>query len=392
MAATAAGTAHELDTSDLDRHIGVPFIDRVLKDPVTTGDFRRWAQAHDNPNPLHYDDDWAARSRFGGIVPAQSFLVATGDGHGAAPARQGNIPGTHLLFGGDEWWFHGPRVRAGDRMSVECMFVDYKVRDTRFSGPTAICRGDSTYVNQDGEYVGKQRSTVIRYLPEVARERMSKEPPREPEWTDEKLEALTAQRMRYITDLRSNTERRFEDVQVGDQLTPRPLGPHSVASFAAEYRARPAAVWGASRYVGRRGRHSGDGAGWIPEMNWDLDRAQVDPLAVDGLYEGPSRGHVLVRYAKTIGLARPYGYGSSMGTYLLDFVGNWAGHRAHVAHSDSRYHSPVYAGDVHTISGEVIGKQEHGFYADREVQVRVLMVSQDGEKVAAGEMSVAWEA
>ena len=41
---------------------------------------------------------------------------------------------------------------------------------------------------------------------------------------------------------------------------------------------------------------------------------------------------------------------------------------------------------------EEIGKQERGFYADREVQVRVLMANQDGEKVAAGEMSVAWEA
>jgi acyl dehydratase len=382
----------ELDTSELDAHVGVPFIDRALKDPVTIGDFRRWAQAHDNPNPLHFDDDWAARTVFGGIVPAQSFLVATGDGHGAAPARQGNIPGSHLLFGGDEWWFYGPRVQAGDRMSVECMFVDYKVRDTRFAGPAAICRGDSTYVNQRGEYVGKQRSTVIRYLPEVARQRMSSETPPEPEWTDARLAELTAQRMAYIADLRANPERRWADIAVGDRLQPRPLGPHSIAGFAAEYRARPAAVWGASRYVGRRGRHSGDGAGWIPEMNWDLDRAQVDPAAVDGLYEGPSRGHVQVRYAKTIGLPRPYGYGSSMGTYLLDFVGNWAGHRAHVAHSDARYFAPVYAGDAHTIAGEVIDKRERGFYADREVHVRMSMTSQDGERVAAGEMCVAFDA
>lgn len=382
----------ELDTSDLDRHVGVPFIDRVLKDPVTTHDFRRWAQAHDNPNPLHYDDEWAQRSVFGGIVAAQSFLVATGDGHGAAPARQGHIPNTHLLFGGDEWWFHGPRVQAGDRMSVECMFVDYKVRETRFSGPTAICRGDSTYVNQRGEYVGKQRSTVIRYLPEVARERMSKQAPREPQWTDEQLEELTAQRIAYITDMRANSERRFADVKVGDRLTPRPLGPHSTASFSAEYRARPAAVWGASRYVGRRGRTSGDGAGWIPEMNWDLDRARIDPLAVDGLYEGPSRGHVLVRYAKAVGLSRPYGYGSSMGTYLLDYAANWGGHRARVAHSDSRYHSPVYAGDAHTISGEVVDKREGGMYGDREVYLRITMVSQDGEKVAAGDMCLAFDA
>jgi acyl dehydratase len=62
-----------------------------------------------------------------------------------------------------------------------------------------------------------------------------------------------------------------------------------------------------------------------------------------------------------------------------------------VAHSDSRYLAPVYAGDAHIISGQVIDKRERGRYADREVDVRVTMTSQDGERVAGGEMCVAFE-
>ena len=380
----------ELDTSDLDRYVGVPFLDRKLKDPVSRLEIRRWVHAHDNPNPLYYDDDYAATTKFEGIVAPQSYLVATGDGQGAAPARQGNIPGSHLLFGGDEWWFMGPYIMPEDHMSVECMFVDYKVRDTSFSGPTAICRGDSTYVNQRGEFVGKQRSTVIRYLPEIARERMSDKQEEEYEWTDERLGELTEQRLAYVKDLRANPARQWTDIKVGDTLPPRPLGPHSIASFAGEQRARAAATWGAARFLGRRGRRSGDGAGWIPEMSWDLDRAQIDPSAVDGLFEGPSRGHVQERYAKVIGMPKPYGYGSSMGAWLLDYVANWAGQDAFIVHSDGRYFAPAFAGDAGFFSGEVIDKKENTELADREAVVQVRIDDQFGKKIAGATMSVAW--
>ena len=69
-----------------------------------------------------------------------------------------------MLFGGDEWWFFGPRIEPGDRLNLERMLFDYKVTETKFAGPTMFSRGDTTYVNQRGETVAKQRSTSIRYL------------------------------------------------------------------------------------------------------------------------------------------------------------------------------------------------------------------------------------
>ena len=54
-----------LDTTDLDRHMGVPMEPGELKDDVSKSDIRRWVQAMHYPNPLHYDERWAAESHFG---------------------------------------------------------------------------------------------------------------------------------------------------------------------------------------------------------------------------------------------------------------------------------------------------------------------------------------
>ena len=58
----------EFDTTDVDRHIGQPVGGGQLKEPVNVTDIRRWVQGMQYPNPLHYDDDYAARSVFGRIV------------------------------------------------------------------------------------------------------------------------------------------------------------------------------------------------------------------------------------------------------------------------------------------------------------------------------------
>src|ERR687897_941971 len=89
-----------LDVSDLDRYMGVPMRPGELKEPVERNDIRRWVQAMHYPNPLHYDEGWAAESRWGDIVAPQSFTVACDTSHGCSPAQVGKIPNSHLIFGG----------------------------------------------------------------------------------------------------------------------------------------------------------------------------------------------------------------------------------------------------------------------------------------------------
>ena len=175
----------EFDTSDVDRHIGKPVGGGQLKEPVTVTDIRRWVQAMQYPNPLHYEDEVPPPSAFGRIVAPQSFTICCDVGHGAGPAIVGNIPGTHMIFGGDEWWFAGPRIYPGDLLRMKRRFVDYKVSETKFAGPTMFSRGETIYTNQRGERVAKQWSTAVRYRADVARDRgfFAQAAPL-PTWTD----------------------------------------------------------------------------------------------------------------------------------------------------------------------------------------------------------------
>ena len=86
------GVAERLDTSDLDRYMGVPMEPGELKEPVAVNDIRRWVQAMHYPNPLHYDEDWAAARPLRPDRGAPVLPVACDTSHGCSPAQVGPHP------------------------------------------------------------------------------------------------------------------------------------------------------------------------------------------------------------------------------------------------------------------------------------------------------------
>lgn len=368
-----------LDCSDIDQYLGKPIAPARMKEPLHNNDFRRWAQAMHYPNLLHYDHDFAAESRFGRLVAPQSFAVSTDDGHGAGPACVGRIPDSHLIFGGDEWWFFGPRIWAGDHLVCHRMPYDYRVTETKFAGPTCFQRGDTLYINQRGERIALQRSTAIRYRVRQAKEKQLFSEPSEPDWTDQQLADLDARKQVFIDQIQTlkHDPRHFESVSVGDALAPNVLGPHSLASFATEWRAYPMTVWGATAKGPTTVR--AEELGYTKEMaGFEGDRRmeRTNPELTDGAYYGPSRGHLQPRWAQHVGLPRGYGYGASMGAWIIDYVAAWAGEWGSVTHCKAQYRNPAFTGDATFISGRVIGTAIHRHRSHR-VTVEVDMRNQD---------------
>lgn len=341
-----------MDTSAVDKWVGVPLGGGQFHDDIHVNDIRRWAQGMQNPNPLCFRNEFAEESVFGTIVAPQSFTVNCTVGHGATPAIQGNIEGTHMLFGGDEWWFNGPRIYPGDHIRSDRMLFDYVVKKTKFAGPTMFSRGDTTYINQKGQIIGRQRSTSIRYFAEEAARIGGDygEDRDDPVWAEEDLEKIEAQKLEYYRSFLELGHDKRLFVKVGDVLPTRPIGPHTVASLTTEWRSYTMTVWGSTYGEGRSS--TGD-AGWIPEMSGDAEGAKIDPSNSDGLYKGPSRGHVQPKYARLIGMPRSYGYGATMGAWILDYLANWAGEHGFVIHTDMKYTAPAHTGDATFLNAEV---------------------------------------
>ncbi len=377
----------ELDTRDVDRWIGKPLGGGQLKDPLHPNDIRRWAQGMQNPNPLYYDEEWAASGRFGRLVAPQSFAVCTDTSHGAGPAIQGVIPGQHMIFGGDEWWFFGPLIEPGDRITHDRMLFDYKVAETKFAGPTMFSRGDTTYIRQTGEVVCKQRSTSVRYLAENARKKGFFADRKRKEWTEQELEDLEKQKMEYAKSLYDLGHEKRLFVRAGEKLPTRPLGPHTIASFTTEWRSYLMTVWGATREVPAL-ENSTLEAGWLPEMSRDLEAAKVDPTHGDGLYKGPSRGHVQEQYAQLVGMPREYGYGASMGAWIVDYLTNWAGEWGFVRHCNFQYRNPALTHDATFLNGEVASILEDAGSGRPVAVVSAAMTNQDGEVMATGRAEI----
>jgi len=378
-----------LDCSDLDSYLGKPMQPARMKEPLHNNDFRRWAQGMHYPNLLHYDTEFAAESRFGGLVAPQSFAVATDDGHGAAPACVGTIPNSHLIFGGDEWWFYGPRIFQGDMITNERIPLDYVVKDTSFAGPTCFQRGDNNYYNQNGDFIAKQRSTAIRYRADLAREMGTNDSTEDTEWSDEEIARLEDEKLAYIKTLHAlgHDKRYWDDVNIGDELPMRIFGPHSIASFTSEWRAYLFTIWGGTH---RRTDLDLEALGFDPNMAGhenDGVMEKINPELTDGAYFGPSRGHLFPRWARYIGMPRAYGYGASMGAWIIDYLAGWAGEWGMVVHSNCSYRGPALAGDVTYQTATVVDKlvDEEGRHL---VQVDSKMKNQTGTTMATAKAEI----
>jgi len=152
--------------------------------PISTSDIRRWALAVYFPAapPRHYwDEEYAASTRFGGIVAPEEFnpfawITAAGPRQRPAAAeepraaRPGSVetgfgveapPTTFMLNGGVEVTY-GVRMRPGDVITSVGRHGGYSERTGRL-GLMLFTYNESEWTNQRGEVVKTVRGTLIRY-------------------------------------------------------------------------------------------------------------------------------------------------------------------------------------------------------------------------------------
>jgi acyl dehydratase len=83
---------------------------------ISNDDIKRFATASGDTNPLHLDDDAAAKTRFGGRI-AHGTLVG-----GLISAALARLPGL-VVYLSQDLEFHAP-VRVDERVTAECEIVE----------------------------------------------------------------------------------------------------------------------------------------------------------------------------------------------------------------------------------------------------------------------------
>jgi acyl dehydratase len=116
---------------------------------VTRRDIELFTEMTGDRNPLHYDEELAAASRFGGLIVQGG--VTTGLLNALVAE---DLPGPGSVFLHVDWSFRAP-VRPGDDITAEA-----EVLEVRADKPIARLR--TSIINQDGTTVVDGTALVYR--------------------------------------------------------------------------------------------------------------------------------------------------------------------------------------------------------------------------------------
>ena len=134
---------------------------------VEKGMIWRFVQAVDDPNPLWQDEEYAGKSKYGGIIAPPTFVLTIGFDKLRQQVLE-SIPHGGILHGGTELECYQP-VRAGDIISVTTKITNIREWRDRKMGKTVFVTLDVTYKNQRQELVAKCQQMIIGYKIEATR-------------------------------------------------------------------------------------------------------------------------------------------------------------------------------------------------------------------------------
>src|SRR5262244_1651344 len=145
---------------DLRRRIGVKITDTLEPwcHEATRDNIRHYAHGIGDDNPLWCDPDYAAKTKFGGIIALPSFLFSTSR---IVSGYVGGLPGVHAMWSGADWRWHRV-VRRNDEIRSEVWLQDVIEHQTHFAGRAIQQIYHVEFFNQRGEKVAEADSWCHR--------------------------------------------------------------------------------------------------------------------------------------------------------------------------------------------------------------------------------------
>jgi acyl dehydratase len=313
-------------------------IDNVIEPwchEATRDNIRHYAHGIGDDNPLWCDPDYAAKTRYGGIIALPSFLFATSR---IVSGYVGGLPGVHAMWSGADWTWYKP-VRRNDEIKAEAHLKDLIEHQTRFAGRAVQQIYHVDFYNQDGDKVSEADSWCFRTERDHAREQGTKYKEvkaRQPGQYSGK-EIAEAYKLYRNEEVRGAEPRYWQDVKEGEALPVMFKGPMTVTGFIAY-----AQGWG-GLYIRAN------------KLAWKLIDAHPGVGITNrfGIPDVPERVHWEEEFALEVGAPGAYDYGPERNSWLTHHLTNWMGDDGFLrkASCKIRRHNPE--GDMLFIKGRV---------------------------------------
>lgn len=131
---------------------------------IEKGAIRRVAEAIEDPNTLWTDEEFAKKTRYGGIIASPTFITSLRDYDFLVSILE-KFPVKRAVNGGNDIEYFQP-IKAGDRITSIQTITHVRERDGGELGRMFVLIVEAIYKNQKGEVAVKGRTTVLLYMGE----------------------------------------------------------------------------------------------------------------------------------------------------------------------------------------------------------------------------------
>jgi acyl dehydratase len=343
---------------------------------ATRDGIRHYAYGFGDDNPLFCDPDYAAGSRWGGIIAPPGFLEGAGLTPRLPPRPpedagrgKGALAGVHMYWAGDHIRFFAP-VREGDRLWVRRFYTSISEKESsRFAGRSAVSVRRRVYWNDGGQLIAIWDADFVHAERHTAAQRNVLADAREQHVYTEQERAVIDEH--YAAETVRGSQARFvEDVRAGEDLGVRYRGPLVVGDIIA--------------WLMGCGRHE-----IFPYRLNFRNRARMGGFyAVNeyGAWDSAMRVHWDDGFARSVGAPRAYDYGMLRNAWLAQVVTDWMGDDAVLVSMDDRMKGFNTIGDLSRLAGSVREVDSSGPWP--EVICELTCTNQRDEVTATGTVRV----
>ena len=332
-----------------------PYIEVATRDAI-----RHFANGIGDLNPLWTDEEYARGARVGCLLAPPCILYSMDL---TVSGNVGGLPGVHAMFSGTNWEWFLP-IRVDDRILGASRLTDLIEKESAFAGRTYLQGYETVFRNQNDERVCRAKAFCIRAERDTARGKGKYKQISRHTYTPEEIRAIEVDYDQE--EVRGARARYWEDVQVGEELTPIVKGPLTITDIVCWTMGWGGLFLRAHKLgLDYRRRHS---AATIPDLY--------------GVPDVPERVHWDNDLAREVGVPGAYDYGPQRISWLGNLMTHWIGDDGFLRKLEVEVRRFNIVGDTTWCKGRVERKYVEA--GEHLVECQVWAENQRGETTARG--------